>query len=222
MWTIYRHYRGKHYLSLGTALHSEDLGSYQAYRALYDNELSRGWIRPLGMFHESTASGEKRFVPVASLRVLAPEDEAVALGFGYDAWSDGRARGEFISSYAANRNHLRGTGYLLELMDGTPVSALNALRLSRGRVGLARVATAPEHRGRGHASLLMRGVMELVRMEDREIRFLLFSEVSPSFYERLGFVLLPQDWQQFPPAAAMISGAAPPTECDRELMREYF
>jgi hypothetical protein len=47
---IYQHYKGKQYLVLGTAKHSETLADLVVYVALHDNELSALWVRPLAMF----------------------------------------------------------------------------------------------------------------------------------------------------------------------------
>jgi hypothetical protein len=49
---IYRHYKGKKYLVLGTAKHSETLESLVVYITLYENEESALWVRPLAMFLE--------------------------------------------------------------------------------------------------------------------------------------------------------------------------
>ncbi|MEX0918768.1 MAG: DUF1653 domain-containing protein [Candidatus Paceibacterota bacterium] len=46
----YRHYKGKEYQVIGVAKHSETLEDFVVYKALYDNKLSRLWIRPLTMF----------------------------------------------------------------------------------------------------------------------------------------------------------------------------
>lgn len=48
---IYRHYKGKDYLVLGTAHHSETREPLVVYRCLYgDYSL---WVRPLAMFTEN-------------------------------------------------------------------------------------------------------------------------------------------------------------------------
>jgi hypothetical protein len=50
---VYRHYKnGKGYRVIGVAKHSETLEDVVVYEALYDNELSKMWVRPLSMFTE--------------------------------------------------------------------------------------------------------------------------------------------------------------------------
>ncbi|MBP8925751.1 MAG: DUF1653 domain-containing protein [Pseudomonadales bacterium] len=61
---IYRHYKGKFYEVLGTAVHSESGEQLVVYRACYGK---RGlWVRPLAMFVESVevnGSLQPRFAP---------------------------------------------------------------------------------------------------------------------------------------------------------------
>ncbi|MBI5655235.1 DUF1653 domain-containing protein [Candidatus Uhrbacteria bacterium] len=48
----YRHYSGKAYKVIGIGKHSETLEDMVIYEALYDNQLSKIWIRPVAMFTE--------------------------------------------------------------------------------------------------------------------------------------------------------------------------
>jgi hypothetical protein len=63
---IYKHAKsGKEYRVVGVAKHSETLEDIVVYEALYENELSKIWVRPLKMFTEEVEiNGEKtpRFV----------------------------------------------------------------------------------------------------------------------------------------------------------------
>lgn len=52
---IYRHYKGKNYLVIGTGRHSETLEEMVIYQALYSSERfgeNALWIRPAKMFRE--------------------------------------------------------------------------------------------------------------------------------------------------------------------------
>lgn len=46
----YRRYKNNLYKVIGMAKHSETLEDLVVYEALYDNELSKLWIRPRDMF----------------------------------------------------------------------------------------------------------------------------------------------------------------------------
>jgi len=222
-WTLYRHAKGMHYIGLGRAMHSESKESHEVYRCLYENDLAKTWIRPAGMFDGLNDSGARRFEPIGRVRTVEPEDEATVLAFGYDAWGAGRSLPEFVASYARDRNHLRGNRYLLESPSGEILANLNVLRFARGRMGIASVATAVAHRGKGHARLLLKAVMELKRLEGGDgIRFLLFSEVSPRIYEDCGFRLLADEHQYYRPSLAMATGREPLSAEEADFLKTYF
>ncbi len=50
---VYKHYKkGTNYRVIGIARHSETLEPLVVYEALYENELSKLWVRPAEMFLE--------------------------------------------------------------------------------------------------------------------------------------------------------------------------
>jgi GNAT superfamily N-acetyltransferase len=231
--TIYRHTKGKRYVGLGRARHSEDGSELTLYRCLYATDRPSTWARPRAMFEALLPDGTPRFAAEARVRVVFPEDEGEVLAFGFDAWGrrDGAAPQsleDFVASYEGSRNHLRGTRYLLELLDGTTLADLNTLRFARGVFGIASVATAPAHRGRGYATLLLRAALEIVRFQaegvegERPPRFLLFSEVPPRIYEGAGFRVLPDEHQRFLPSVAMATGDDTLTTAEAEALTRYF
>jgi GNAT superfamily N-acetyltransferase len=222
VWTLYQHSNGNLYLSLGTARHSESCEPLEVYRTLYDNDMAPIWARPQAMFHEEVAPGLKRFTEVGRVRIMMPEDSERYLEFGHDAWGEGATVEEFVASYAHDKDYLRGTRYLLESPRGEPIGNLNTIRFARGLVGIASVSVNPSQRGRGYGSILTRAVMELLRCEEPSMRFMLYSEVKPSMYERLGFARLPNEMQFHLPALAMVTGDAPITEHELSFLREYF
>lgn len=68
---IYRHYKGKLYKVHGTCLHSETEEELVYYETLYENELSKFWVRPIKMFTESIeVNGKviKRFEYVGNIK----------------------------------------------------------------------------------------------------------------------------------------------------------
>ena len=226
-WVVYRHFKGKPYLGLGTALHSESMEPHAVYRCLYDSDAGQDcgqdWVRPLSMFEEIKAQGQRRFEAVARMRVVQPEEIPTVLAFGFDAWGDGSDLATFIKAYDDNPNHVRGTRFLLEALDGTILCNLNTLRFRRGLMGIASVATAPEHRRQGWATLLLRAVMELMRYhENGPLRFLLFSEVDPAIYGACGFQEVPEDLQHFKPSVAMATGTLPLNDEESKFLTRYF
>lgn len=222
MFPLYRHYKGNFYLRLATVTHSETLEPHVVYRSLYDNPVSRSWVRPEAMFLENMPDGTPRFTPIGGIRVATPQDEEELLLFGHDTWGKDHSQSEFLEDAVVGRNHRRGTRYLLQDVDGYPVSKLGVLRFSPTVAGLYSIATRPDMRRRGHGSLLVRAVMELLRVEESEMRFLLFSELDPGMYERQGFRVLPESLQRFRPSLAMATGDTALTEIEVSFLQEYF
>ena len=56
---IYEHYKGRKYLVLGTAAHSETLERLVVYVPLYDSPGPRLWVRPRSMFTETVSVNEE-------------------------------------------------------------------------------------------------------------------------------------------------------------------
>lgn len=57
---IYLHYKGKKYLTLGVAKHSETLEEMVVYVNLYENDHGNLWVRPLKMFQEKVEIDGKK------------------------------------------------------------------------------------------------------------------------------------------------------------------
>lgn len=47
---VWRHYKNKDYRIVAISCHTQDLKWYVVYEALYENEISTIWHRPLEMF----------------------------------------------------------------------------------------------------------------------------------------------------------------------------
>ena len=57
---VYEHFKGKRYRVLGVAKHSETLEDFVVYRALYDNEVSKLWVRPVEIFKDTVELNGKK------------------------------------------------------------------------------------------------------------------------------------------------------------------
>lgn len=64
----YRHYKGKDYFVHGVVKHSETLEDLVLYDCLYENDLSKTWVRPMSNFCgylEKNGERLKRFMLVS-------------------------------------------------------------------------------------------------------------------------------------------------------------
>ncbi|MSU55049.1 MAG: DUF1653 domain-containing protein [Candidatus Taylorbacteria bacterium] len=57
---IYKHFKGGRYRVLGVAKHSETLEDLVVYEALYENDLSKLWVRPASLFVETVELDGKK------------------------------------------------------------------------------------------------------------------------------------------------------------------
>ena len=57
----YRHYKGGEYRVIGIAKHSETMEDIVVYEALYENEISKLWARPIKMFLGEVEVNGKKF-----------------------------------------------------------------------------------------------------------------------------------------------------------------
>ncbi|HKP72218.1 MAG TPA: DUF1653 domain-containing protein [Pyrinomonadaceae bacterium] len=58
---VYEHYKGKKYLVLGSARHSETGEEFVVYVTLYEHDGAAMWVRPVEMFtQEVEVGGERR------------------------------------------------------------------------------------------------------------------------------------------------------------------
>lgn len=118
----------------------------------------------------------------------------------FPIWNDGLTREHYAKHWAAQLKTPWGQSHLdrVALVDGPHVmcSAKRydlSLRLD-GRIrrvlGIGAVFTAPAHRGRGCARELIARMLDTAVTEGQEFA-MLFSEISPAFYEQLDFVPMP-------------------------------
>jgi hypothetical protein len=222
MWSIYRHYKGGHYLGLATALHSETLEPLQIYRTLYDNEVARTWARPQAMFDTRTEHGVPRFDFVGSVRRAFEHEMTELLSFGYDELGKGLSFGDFTASYGYATHPYCGTWYVFERADGALCAHMHTLHFRQRLVGLAAISTRQAERGKGYASLLVRAVMEVLRLEQPDTRFILFSANFTSMLERLGFRVLPGELQHCKPLLAMSTGDCLLSPDERPFVESSF
>ncbi|HQZ38852.1 MAG TPA: GNAT family N-acetyltransferase [Vicinamibacterales bacterium] len=118
----------------------------------------------------------------------------------FPLWNDGLNRERYGKYWSAQLGTAWGTAHLdrVALQDGPHVVSSTkrydlAFRIDgrhRRVLGMGAVFTAPAYRGRGAAKELLSRVIETAEAEGYEFAAL-FSEVDPSFFERLDFVPVP-------------------------------
>lgn len=118
----------------------------------------------------------------------------------WQIWSDGLSRADYERYNAAQMATAWGAKHLsrVALVEGGRLLASAKRYRLTVQVGAADVAclgigavfTPPDLRGRGHAAALVEAMIDEAREEGVPYA-LLFSEIDPAFYARLGFVPIP-------------------------------
>jgi predicted N-acetyltransferase YhbS len=120
-------------------------------------------------------------------------------GATFDIWHDGLTRAAYPRFYAAQIKTAWGSQHLRRwaLVDGAELLAsAKTYRFSatlEGRpieiVGIGAVFTQPRHRGQGHARALVERLLDRAAADGADLA-LLFSEIGPEYYARLGFTTI--------------------------------
>lgn len=125
-------------------------------------------------------------------RAAAVHELDLIYRMGYDAWGDGKSLDDYLAVCRASKKYAAGVWWVQTRGDGRPVSALLTHEIpipgDACAIGLGSIATAPDLRGQGHASRLIREVLSRHERDAGTEVFFLFADISPRFYERFGFV----------------------------------
>lgn len=137
-----------------------------------------------------------------TFRQAQPYERDIIFREGYKVWSKNRTFEQYCTDNAREDSY--GTRYLLDI-DGRIVSSLILLRLGdvggRKVRGIGSVLTPKVESGKGYATELMKNTVKTALNEASCI--LLFSDISPDFYKRFGFRILPAGLQKCPKSTCM-------------------
>lgn len=135
-------------------------------------------------------------------REIKPSEIEGVLNIGYKEWAKGRSLDEYI--HDNRKEDAYGTRFVIE-DQGQIVTSMILLKLESmfGRVtyGIGSLVTPLEFRGKAYGKRLLILTLGLTNEEDI---ILLNSDLSPDYYESLGFKVLPDDLQLHPGATTMV------------------
>lgn len=109
---------------------------------------------------------------------------------GFDVWSGGKSEEQYVKECTESKKYTTGTWYVL-VSENVLVSSLivyeSQFRIPENFCGIGSVATAIQHRNKGHSSHLINGVCENLKRSGYRGVYL-HSDIDPEFYKRLGFI----------------------------------
>lgn len=157
-------------------------------------------------FSLASCNGAKTTRKEANLLIFRKANqEEIHLLFeqGYQEWSKNRTFEQYCIDNS--QEDAFGTRYVME-KNGEIVSSTIVLKLDsiNGNTvfGIGSVLTPQNHVGNGYATELLRKCINLV-CEDTNIIFL-YSDINPSFYEKLDFRILPLKLQKYKKSVCMV------------------
>jgi len=111
---------------------------------------------------------------------------------GYDVWGGQDSEDTYIEACEASEKYKQGSWYCLEKNNelvSSLISYKNCFGLSEKYCGLGSIATAPTHRRKGYAMVLIAQYLKLLKSENMAGIFL-FSDINPYMYSKFGFTLV--------------------------------
>ncbi len=140
-----------------------------------------------------------------SVRTATPDDLQKIYLMGFDVWSEGKNTRQYLEECRHSVKYQTGEWFLLEENDQI-LSSLIVYALGEHIFGIGSIATSPALRKKGYASHLVQNVVHTLESADPEAVLFLYADIGPSFYEKLGFTVLPKEAQRYQKTQCMIRG----------------
>ena len=139
------------------------------------------------------------------IRNARPDEMNEIYLMGQDVWGASQSAQDYLADCASSKKYRTGNWHVLEEGERL-LASLIVYRLSDigdGAYGLGSIAVPIEFRKRGHATRLIRHVLERLDREGAS-RVYLHSDIPAIIYERLGFRALPEGLQASPKSTCML------------------
>lgn len=140
---------------------------------------------------------------------MLPHEKTQVYEMEYEQWGYGESRDAFFFMNQMGDEH--GVRYILINDEGVIVSSLLLVTnnpshryFNSPTFGFCSVLTNKNYRNLGYAKTLIRACIEENSSEGNGSVFFLYSDISTSFYERLGFRELPDSLQFYKDTICMV------------------
>lgn len=139
------------------------------------------------------------------IRKAHPHEYDDIYKMGFDVWGEEQELEIYLEGCRQSPKYKQGTWYVLVDERGLLYSSLIKYLFTEEVCGIGPIATPLAFRKQGHASELIEKSLELFEREGIK-RIFLFSEIGAAFYEKFGFLQLPEQFQQYKDSTCMIRG----------------
>ncbi len=123
------------------------------------------------------------------IRKAKKEDLDDIYMMGFDAWSNGASKSEYLKECRESKKYEKGTWYVLDHNDQVVSSLIvykNEFNLPESCIGIGSVATSKSYRNNGYAATLVTEVSKIFKGLGAEGVYL-FSDIEPEYYKKLGY-----------------------------------
>lgn len=139
------------------------------------------------------------------LKIRGPKaeefDEIYRMGF--DVWADGDTLENYFEGCRNSPKYKKGEWFVLE-KSGSLLSSLLVHSFDDNIYGIGSIATNPDQRKNGYASVLIESVINNLQTNRNSKITYLYSDINPEFYERFGFRRLPSELQKYSTTTCMV------------------
>lgn len=138
-----------------------------------------------------------------NVRTAAPEEFDQIYRMGFDAWSNGTSMETYLEQCRTSPKYRKGRWFVLS--DGRELlSSLIVYDFGGEKFGIGSIATPKEKRKNGHASTLVRAVIESLERDTPGAVTFLYSDIDSKFYGKFGFVALRPEGQRYQTTTCMV------------------
>jgi len=134
---------------------------------------------------------------------------------GYDVWGEGNSYFDYLEECRTSVKYQSGTWYVLNV-DSENVSSCIVYQLPNNAIGIGSLSTKKDKRGFGFGSLLVKKILS----ENLGRSYFLWSDIDPSFYKKIGFVLIDSKLQPYDDSKLMYYPNS--TAIDDKNLPNYF
>lgn len=165
-----------------------------------------------------------------NFRLMNEDEKETVYQIGFVEWGKDKTWEEYIKENEMEESD-GGVRYVLE-DDGQIVGSLVVFEFDSSPTemfpvyGIASVVVPTSSRGKGYGLELMKHCLHHYKKNDSQSIFVLYSDIHPSFYQKIGFISLPKSLQFYFDTTRMVHCAKknyPYFLREYEpLIREYF
>lgn len=139
------------------------------------------------------------------LRVAEPSEFTFIFQEGYKEWPKDRTFEQYVKENSKEDQY--GTRYVYVDEDYNIVGSLIVLSLKINHLpihGIGSVVVSEPCRGKGYGKQMVKECIRLIEEQQRNVIWMLFSEIDPDYYRQFGFKELPKHLQKDSKSVCMV------------------